>query len=411
MSGKKSILLEAYDCDPYKGSEFSRSWNWATNYTKAGYEVWCLTSIRGKEGIERFLKANSYPNLHFIFVAVSRRLDRIATQGDSAFLYLHYLLWLSKALKAARNVCKDHSFEFAHHVSWGSLQGGSHLWRLDLPLVFGPVGGGQYPPSIFKEDFYEGWRSEQIRKLIGYLFINYNPNTIKTLRKALGTLVVNQDTKKLAINLGAREVQTFIDVNLNADILPDKYPGRKSQQKLRVLWVGGLKFRKGLPLVLEALSHVPKDIPLHLTIYGDGEFSKYLPKLIDQLEVNDRVSWKGSVPHSQLQSAYMSHDVFMFCTMRESLGLQFFEAMSYGLPIITLDLHGAKTAVPDDASIKVKVLKRFQVINDLTKAVIFMQQHPLERVEMGKRAFHFTKKLSTLDKVKTIEKLVYKSKK
>jgi glycosyltransferase involved in cell wall biosynthesis len=354
--------------------------------------------VRGQKGIEKKFRPEDYPDLRIVFVHVNTTLDRKAQQGDSAALYLHYLLWLNASAKVAAKLQREVSFDFAHHISWESLQGGSELWRLDIPFIFGPVGGGQYPPKVLKPYFIKGWRTEMIRRLMGFLFMNLNPNTRRTLVKARKTLVLNRETEELARRYDTRSVETFLDVNISSGQLPDNYPERKPTEKLRILWVGGLKFRKGLPLVLEALHHVPDEVNFELSIYGDGELAPYLPGLIVKYRLSEKVRWQGARPFAELREAYLSHDVFMFCTLRETLGLQFFEAMSYGLPVITLDLHGAGTALPESTAMKVKVSsERKAIVKQLAEAVIFMQTHPEQRQDMGRAAWTYVRDLSRTD--------------
>ncbi|MFP4340302.1 MAG: glycosyltransferase family 4 protein [Cyclobacteriaceae bacterium] len=398
-----NILVEAYDCEPDRGSEFGKSWIWLVNYLRAGHQVWCLTSVRGKKGIEKKFRQEDYPRLKIIYVYVNQYLDAKAQQGDSAILYLHYLLWLHSAANKAVELQKNIAFDFSHHISWESLQGGSELWKLNIPFIFGPVGGGQYPPRVLKPFFIKGWRTEMIRQFIGFLFMNLNPNTRKALSFAKKTLVLNQETEELAYRYHAKSVEYFLDINLSPDQLMAHYPQKKESDKLRLLWVGGLKFRKGLPLVLEALAHVPDYVDFELSIYGDGEAAKYLPGLIVKMRLSEKVRWYGNKPFSELRNAYLNHDAFIFCTLRETLGLQFFEAMSYGLPIITLDLHGAKKAIPDEAALKVKVSnQKEQIVRDLAEAVAFLYKNPELRQKMGRAAFDYVTELSETDYVKKI---------
>lgn len=51
-------------------------------------------------------------------------------------------------------------FDIVHHVSWGSLQLGTWMGFLPVPLVFGPVGGGQTAPASLREFHAGDWRTE-----------------------------------------------------------------------------------------------------------------------------------------------------------------------------------------------------------------------------------------------------------
>ena len=394
------ILLVAYECDPERGSEYGRGWSWAFSYATQGHKVYCLTSQRGKEGIERAMSQHNYHNLQFVFVTVSDKLEKRYGQG-TFWVYWHYWQWLNNAYKAAKQLHETINLDYVHHVSWGSIQQGTSLWRLPIPLVFGPAGGGQFAPKILRPYFLEGWKLERKRRIISTLLLKFNRNTRKTLRKAKLILADNRDTKILAKKFNPQTI-LINDPNVKANDIQEVFPHRVPTQNLRLIWVGRLLFRKGLPLVLEALAKVPAEIPVNLTIYGDGPSGPYIPDLIANFGLKERVIWKGQVPHQEVKEAYLRNDVFIFCPLRETLGEQFFEAMSYGLPIITLDLHGARTAVPNDGSIKVPVLKKETLTESIADAIVYLYLNPEKRLTMGKFNFAYIKEIVSADKVSIV---------
>ncbi len=398
-----NLLLFAYECDPYRGSEYSRSWQWAIQYAKAGYKTWCITSLRGKEGIERKLEDSPVANLHFIYVELSPFIEKKYGKG-LFWVYLHYFLWLRKAGKQAIALHNKYRFDFAHHVSWGSIQQGTSIYKLNIPFVFGPVGGGQFAPKVLKKYFLSGWRTEVLRAYISQLFLLFNHDTRTALKKAQLVLVVNDDTRKLAEKFGARKVVHFTDLNLDKLLIQKEINFNKCSGKIKLLWVGRLLYRKGLPLILETLSKIPDSYNFELSIYGDGPFGKELPAMVESFGLTTKVKWYGQVPFSDLKNAYLNHDVFFFCSLRESLGLQYFEAMSYGLPIITLNIHGVKNTISDKSALKIEVYNRQQVIDELLNAVIYLIDHPEMRQVMAKNALDETLKISELDKISFIER-------
>jgi hypothetical protein len=62
------ILLSAFSCEPGRGSEPGKSWNWAYELARAGNETWVLTSSIGKPAIEAFLASNPAPGLKFVYI-------------------------------------------------------------------------------------------------------------------------------------------------------------------------------------------------------------------------------------------------------------------------------------------------------------------------------------------------------
>ncbi len=383
------ILYSAYACDPNRGSEFGNGWNWAYNNVLLGHEVWCLTSMKSFASIEKKLESLDNPKLHIVFVEVPNWVDQIYRYGP--FIYFSYLFWQQRAYLKAKQLHKETSFDIIHHTTWGSLQLGSALWKLEVPMVFGPCGGGQFPPKSFKKYFFEFWKTEVSRKWVSQILLKINPNVKKTLKNAKLVLTTNSETLEMAQSNGAKNVKLFLDTSLPEEFFPIEIPVRNVKSKIKILWVGRLFARKGLPLVLDALSKVDKDIPFELTVLGEGPMDKYIDHWNREYKLEGKINWLGKVSWEEVKNAYESHDVFMFCSLRDSSAAQLLEAMAFGLPIITLNLHGAKNLVPDEAGIKIEAIDPERTSSDLAQAVEDLYSNPLRRNELGKCGFNFAK--------------------
>lgn len=396
------ILYSAYTCNPYKGSESGLGWNWAYCNALLGHEVWCLTRTFEKQFIEEKLKEIPALKLNFIYIELPLHIKKLHRYLPG--VYLKYLLWQHAAYKVAKQKHDEINFDLIHHTAWGSFQLGTELWKLDAPLIFGPVGGGQVAPPEFKSYFHEHWRSEVNRNRMSNLLLKLNPNTKKMAKKAALILSTNDETTALTKKTGAQRVEFFLDTGLPADFYPPTCPKRDSLDVMRILWVGRLFARKGLPLVLEALSKVKPHVKFKLTIVGDGPMAKYVPDWIKDFQLEDKVDWKGRVPWTTVKNAYLHHDVFMFCSLRDSVAVQLLEAMAYGLPVITLNQHGAKKVVQDNAGIKIEPTTKNETVLELAKAVETMYSDPKLRAEMGSNGYTFAKTCTWTEKAAQIQK-------
>ncbi len=383
------LLLSAYACEPNRGTELGNGWNWALNTALLGHEVWCLTTVEGKASIEAEVERLNLPNLHIVFVHVPPLIDK-AFEYHLGF-YLHYIVWQQYAYRKAKALDKEINFDLVHHVTIGSLQLGTALWRLKKNLIFGPAGGGQEAPKAFKKYFYTWWKEEVVRSWISKLLLAVNPDVKKTMRQAAMVLTTNEDTYNMAKRNGATNARMFLDTSLPEDFYPSAYPEREHTEVLKILWVGRLFARKGLPLVLEALSKVRPDIKFELTILGDGPMHDYVPRWITEYGLQGKVDWKGQVPWEEVKRQYTRNDLFLFCSLRDSSAAQFLEAMAYGLPIITLDLHGGKNLVPDSAGIKVPVSSPESTVREIARAVETLHDKPALRQQMGQTGYAFSK--------------------
>ncbi|MGB8065440.1 MAG: glycosyltransferase [Candidatus Sulfotelmatobacter sp.] len=392
------ILLSAYACRPHAGSEPGVGWNWATHLAKRGMEVHVLVAKRNQEPVEAGLQGNSLPNLHFTFVAVPFGQ---AKKNEA----VHYALWQIAALKAARELTKKFRFEITHHVTYASIHVPSQLWRLGIPLIFGPVGGGQTTPSSLLPYFGPEKSKERLRSaLTGALkFSLFHRNSLQQMS---WILAANRDTLRLVQGLGCNNASLMCDTAISTDYFaskPRKFENRSVP--LRLLWVGRMLTRKALPLALDVLKAA--DTNATLTIAGDGMDPAAVHQMIRDRNLQQRVFWKGTrLTYQELRSAYAKHDAMLFTSLRDSFGSQLLEALAMGLPVITVDLQGARDFVPDDASLKVAVGNCQDTVRNFAHAVErYDRLTPQAKSLMSSKALAFAKTLNWTERAEFTEKL------
>ena len=392
------LLLSAYACRPNAGSEPGFGWNWATHLAARGIEVHALVAKRNQESVEAGLRGNPIPNLHFYYVPVPYPW----AQKSEA---LHYVLWQFEALKEARELTRKFQFQLAHHVTYGSVHVPSQLWRLGIPVVFGPVGGAQTAPASMLTYFGDQSSRELLRSSFTAA-LKFSPFHRRQLRKMSFVLAANRDTLDLVHSLGCKNASLMCDTGIPADYFapaPRRFEERVGA--LRLLWVGRMLRRKALPLALDALKEVGENVSL--TIAGDGLDPHDVHQMIGDRQLQGRVFWTGTrLTFDELRAAYTQHDAMLFSSLRDSFGSQLLEAMAMGLPVITLDLHGAHDHVPAAASIKVPVVSPPETVRNLANAIEKYASLPLERRnEMSFYAWSFARTLSWSARVEFAERL------
>lgn len=408
----KKILLSAYACEPGRGSEEGNGWNYASMLSQHGLEVHCLTKTKGKSDIETTLAKGELPNLTVHYVVVPKWVDKFC-HSNIIGMYFHYIYWQWRAYKVARRLSKTVAFDLVHHATYGSIQLGSFMYKLGIPFVFGPVGGGQRAPKALKRYFGAYWSREWLRDWVGTVLQHINPGYYKAVRKATRLLVSNGDTFELAQKLRPNQpIDHVWDAGMHASFLPPKpvehYPG----DTLKLLWTGRMLPRKAIELTIQALGAVDPAIPVTLTIVGgQGEMAEHVPQYIDQYGVKDRVNWVGHIPHQEVRKHYEQSDVFFFTSLRDSCPHQILEAMAYSLPVVTLNLHGQAELVSQKAGIRVPVKNRReeQVVFDLARAIEWMYVHPDERLAMGQAGYEITQLQSWDLKIRRFVEEIYPS--
>jgi phosphatidyl-myo-inositol dimannoside synthase len=105
-----------------------------------------------------------------------------------------------------------------------------------------------------------------------------------------------------------------------------------------VLFLGGLKPRKNLPLLLDVFARVAGTAPgTRLVIAGGGPLRADLERRARELGLGARVVFTGYVPEADKVDHFNLADVFVFPSAMEGFGLAVGEAMSCGLPVVASD--------------------------------------------------------------------------
>lgn len=342
------ILLSAYSISPDGGSEEAVGWNWALAAARRGHDIVVLTPP--DDGT--LAAAPTPPNLTFAHVPEPRGADLVPGQ---LHWYVRYLRWQRAARRAAPSVMRRHGTQVIHHLTWASLQLGSGLGGLGVPLVFGPVGGGQTADRRLRRYYHGSWAAERLRTLVTTRLIRLDPFAVSTMRQAAVAVADNEETAELMTRLGARRVHRQTQCGVQAEAVHAPDPARRSLPELTLLWVGRVMPRKGLPLAIEAMRRVPADVPVKLRIVGYGPLEDQVPGWISAAGVGDRVEFVGRVSYEEMPRTYRDADALLFTSIRDSGGIQLVEAMGQGLPCIVLRQHGARLLVDERAGIQVPV--------------------------------------------------------
>ncbi|WP_372368374.1 glycosyltransferase [Candidatus Uabimicrobium sp. HlEnr_7] len=110
------------------------------------------------------------------------------------------------------------------------------------------------------------------------------------------------------------------------------------QEKIQLLCVATITQRKGHDILIKALNDI-RDLPWHLTCVGslnrDLTTVHNLKKLIEQYNLNEKVTLKGELESKELEKQYYQADIFVLASHYEGYGMALTEAVNYGLPIIS----------------------------------------------------------------------------
>ena len=160
------------------------------------------------------------------------------------------------------------------------------------------------------------------------------------LRKSLRRLMIpradmciasSTKSKELQMHYGAKEDRIII-AYLTVDIGYFRFK-REEYHSNKLLFIGSLIERKGIDLLLKALSLVNKDYTL--TIVGDGEEKSRLVDYVEQNGMKELVEFVPFKQKEELREIYNTHDIFILPTREDCFGLVISEAMAASMPVIS----------------------------------------------------------------------------
>jgi hypothetical protein len=81
--------------------------------------------------------------------------------------------------------------------------------------------------------------------------------------------------------------------------------------------------------------------------------------------------------------------------------------MAYGLPLVTLNLHGQRFVVSDKTGIRCKCDTPEIAVEELRKAILYLYNNPEKVTEMSEAAYDFARKQTWASRISTLVKDCY----
>lgn len=157
-----------------------------------------------------------------------------------------------------------------------------------------------------------------------------------------------------------------------------------ANDKLKIMFVGGLTQAKGLGYLLNALE--PLEEYVELTLIGNRAH----PDMPTDAMLA-KWNWLGSVPHDQVLNLMGEHHVLVCPTLHEGFGLVILEALSRGLPVIATENCGAPDVMQNGREGFIVPIRSAEKI---TESLEYLIRNPDRLSEMSEAALKTARECS-----------------
>jgi len=181
--------------------------------------------------------------------------------------------------------------------------------------------------------------------LSSYSFTNKNNLAKKLFHNLLGKRLLSRSYLHATSNAELQDLAEIItpkgmfDIPNFVKIAPSSIPPKKAGKVLKLLFFSRIEEKKGLDILLHALSLLT--VPYRLTIAGDGD-NAYLDLLKNIARYNQsdsNISWIGFQNENKFV-VFADHDLLVLPSHNENFGNVVIESLSAGTPVLISEQVG-----------------------------------------------------------------------
>ena len=224
--------------------------------------------------------------------------------------------------------------------------------KLGVPIVY------TYHTSYEDYTYYatHGYFDRIARKTVRIYSQNVANNSTEFITPSIKTKeYMRSSGSDIYINV----IPTGIDFSLFSDDKFDKERAKQFKKDHNIdedtkifLILGRIAQEKSMDVSINGFAKYHQEFPnekIHLIVVGNGPQKPELEALVDNLGINDIVSFIGAVPASEVPFYYHLADIYTSASITETQGLTFMEAMSSGAIVLArFDSNLSETIIDND---------------------------------------------------------------
>lgn len=378
-----NILYIAYSCMPNKGSEEKIGWSIPLESAKTN-KVFVVTKEEHRNAIEKYLCENSINNIQFYYVDIPKVYKRFL-KGITYSLRLN--IWLKKSLTVVKEICKKENIDIIHQITPVEFRSIGDFYKIEnTHFVCGPLGGGETIPEGLKYYAKGNVLIEYIRYLLNVVYRMIYKNNNK-LRNCDYLLFANEETKEFLKNsFDIARCSIISDTGISKSDIEQQSRECYKKGKITFLVAGRLIYRKGHEFLFDVFTQLPKNIDYQCRIVGNGPKEAYLKQLVKKYHLEDKVIFTGRISFEEMAAEYKNANVFIMPSIRETTGSVILEAMTKGLPVITINKFGGKVLLDNETAWLLNGETKEEFIESMKQAIMSCCSEPSEIFCKGENA-------------------------
>lgn len=387
MSNKtKTIVATCYAINPYKGSEDGMGWNFVYQIARFN-KVFAVTRKNNQGEIEKFMIQNPdliYNNITFLYYDLPYWMRFWKKGGRGAMLY--YYMWQRGIVKFIKD--KKLHFDIVHNVNFHNDWTPSFLYKLEKPMVWGPVGHHPIIPQQYLKFASTRFKlKDSLTWLIKKFFWKWSPSLNKTIENANHIWCMNDSVPSI-LNLKNQPFSVYPSV-ASEDFYTDAIA---KKENFHLISVGRFVTLKGFDLTLHSFAtfvnalSLPERQRCKLTLVGSGPEKLLYEKIIAQNNIAQYVEIIEWIERPKLMQLYEKSTAFLFPS-HEGAGMVVAEALSFGLPIICLDNEGPGQYIDSSCGFAIPESDYLETVIGLKTAIqeLYTNRDLLDRMSINAR--------------------------
>lgn len=381
----KTILVSAYACEPYKGSEQGVGWNWTLQIAKRN-KVIVITRSNNEPVISAYLMEHPMKNITFHYCDVPDAIRKF--KKGSKGVHWYYYLWQYYCYKKSKEIIKTEIIDYTFTVTFGNMWLPTFLYKLPVRHIWGPIGGeAGIPKILWNKISFKQKVIETIRAINPYIPIS-NPFYKQICKKSYMIIARTNEVEKILPSSCRNKVVVCLETGASVE---DINSMRKQSEQIAanddLVHVGQLIPRKMLDIGIEAFAKIADKYPhVKYNLVGSGPELHRLKELAKFLGLEQRVVFHGSKTREEAIALMQKSAIILHPSAYEGGCWSLFEAMMSSKSIVCFDISGNHVLLTNECAELIPMMSHTKAVDVFAQKLDLLLSDKILREGLGKAA-------------------------